>query len=380
MTQHNTLPVKDSRLQVQGIASVVGPMTVGMTDITVGKTGIDYKKIATEERNTDMETDHLEVNVVGRIGFGSGSIDASHITKEKYRGALEIVASPVGRTNLSEINFRRKQRGQSEIRGIMNLPSNCMDGRKNGITLAGTEVLIGRPKLPGGETLYATDVFSIMGLFDGTSLSMLERFERVVKAAPGAASMHLRCGMAGKGSEPVLRKLRDNLDDATELATHLTNGGVQYSNFDKDFLRRGIEATIRKIEAEESDFHEAAMIEVIRSTDRTHGDEAILELQIDTGHPNHSHEEGGLVVFMGRPDEIMVKKPIVENNSVPDLFYYNMGYSDGVFAHHLGTLNQERLTQARKVGLLLPIAAVGALGKDQWMGSVGNFQDMLAAA
>jgi len=328
--------------------------------------GVDYAGVHDEERNKEMS---MPVQVVERMEYGTGAIDGAECSREQFEAALTFLANE-GLTSIGTINAERKKLGKEPIYSIFDIPGNCMDGRGNRLTLAGEKVEIARPKVVGGPTLYLTNILSIVDVLDG---QMIDRFGRVAEMFPRAAAMHEACGMAAKGSEPVLVAYHDRFDEIDASVADLTHGHLRATPTQKEAILRGIRTTIERVQKEQDSYNESAMIGRVR---QINGDQAVLRYVVDENEPNHSHKEVGIVNLFSSDDLIMVKDAVAQNSGIPDLFYHNAGYGKKLVKMSIGVANKDTLALGQLAGMHLPLAANATLGKNQWLGSVGNYEEM----
>lgn len=312
----------------------------------------------------------FETRIIGRMEFGSGAIDGADCSEQSFGETLKFIAED-GLTSIDQINNELRAKGQEPVRNMFEIPSNCMDGRANWLTLAGEKVAIARPKVVGGAPLFLTNVFSVAGLL--ADPKMIDRFSRMASMYPRAAAMHEACGMAGKGSTPVLAKYLASFDEIQEATADLTQGRMRASQEQKDRIRQGIEETIEVASAQLETYNEANMIDVVREIS---GDNAVLRYKVDESHPTHSHEEKGLAYLFSTEDLIMMKDAVNANTDLPDVFYHNATYAKRLVKGGVGLLHSEDLAIAQIVGMQLPMAANSTLGANQWLGSIGDYTAM----
>jgi hypothetical protein len=317
-----------------------------------------------------VSTNIEDIKIITRMEFGKGAIDGASCSKERFEQTLEFI-SKQGLTSIDEINKRLVEDGKKPIHNIFELPGNCMDGRRNYLTLAGETVSIARPKVVGAPVLFLNNVLSIAGVMQQDR--MIDRFGTIARLLPGAAAMHKSCGMAGRGSIPVLMTYLEKFDEIQEASQDLTQGILVATASQKADIKRGIEQTIETASKQLDTYNEDEMIKVVRAVS---GDDAVLQYEVDHDHPQHSHEETGMVYLFSSDDLIMVKDAVVDNPDVSDVFYHNAGYGKKLVKATIGLLNQEKLQTAQIVGMQLPLAANATLGKNQWLGSIGSYEDM----
>ena len=191
------------------------------------RTVIRYEEIAMTEEDSGLI---LPVNTYGQISYGEGSIDGSACSVEQFRTGLTFIRDRALVT-LDEINKVRHERGLHAVSSILDIPGNCMDGRKNKETLAGNEVEIARPKVMGGPVLFMTYIQGLLGRSSGQTL--IGTFQSVAEKNKYSASMHEACG-AARGFSAVMQKMCSSFDDINEIMFRITDGKMSFTAEEKE--------------------------------------------------------------------------------------------------------------------------------------------------
>lgn len=337
--------------------------------LDIGVPGVDFNE---GDLSMPGERSHepLEVKIVGRISYGEGLIDGAECDEGFFRRGLEFLRDK-GLTTLDSINAKRRELGKKAVASILDIFGNCMDGRRNKMTLAGGLVEMARPKVMGGPVLFLTYLQTLTGNLKDDNL--LSTFTQNAENNKFGASMHEGCG-AARGFDPVLRKFATSFDEINDMLGRLTSEDMRFSDSEKQFLLANIENGLQIAAAQKDEFTEANMIQAIVTIS---GADAVLQFEVDETHPTHSHDESGIVYLMGAEghDYIMVKDAVYDNSDVPNMFYQNAAYAKRLVKENFGRMHPQ-LILAQKLALALPLAAIGVLGKNQWVGSVGNYEDM----
>ncbi len=332
-------------------------------------------KQTTDEHDILRRMSDLQVRVFGRLPYGDGTIDGGDVTKEQFKGSLEFLAKD-GLVSIRELNTALLRSGAKPINSLLELPGNCMDGRGNKLTKAGREIPYGRPKIMGGPTLFLTLATGIVTPRDETLRPLIDTFSDVASAMPMAAAMHIACGAAGVGGAPVLEKLIANFDDIYATMEEITEGGIYLSDNQKDTIKFGLDRTAIAGRAQftAGDFTEAAMVDTVKARSQYRSD-AVVELQVDHDHPNHSHDEKGITFLMSQYQFVM-RKDLVNNEGFPNMFYSNTTYGFSLVDNWFGRRNAEQLQLARALTFMLPLAANAVLGRNQFVGTLGKYSDL----
>lgn len=307
-----------------------------------------------------------QTSVIGKVDFGEGKINPD-VSEDEFKSTLHFLANS-GVATLDQINQALEYSGQGSIKSILSLFGSCMDGRENDVTLGGKQVVIARPKLVGGPTVFIVNVGSIVGdlRFEGQD-NMLERVKIEAAIDPKTNGAHLNCGMA-TSNRSVLVKYHDQFDAINELGSELSRGVLIVPSNTRDRLRRNTAETIEAMEKQSATYTEEGIVEVIR---RFSGDDAIMKFKVDPNHPTGSHEEAGIVFLFSKQPLIMIKDA-VSKVRVPDVFYQNVGYSIALIERSMKGQEREKIELAKVVGIHLPLAANAVLGKNQWVGVLGS--------
>ena len=331
------------------------------------RTVIRYEEIAMTEEDSGLI---LPVNTYGQISYGEGSIDGSACSVEQFRTGLTFIRDEALVT-LDEINKARHERGLHAVSSILDIPGNCMDGRKNKETLAGNEVEIARPKVMGGPVLFMTYIQGLLGRSSGQTL--IGTFQSVAEKNKYSASMHEACG-AARGFSAVMQKMRSSFDDINEIMFRITDGKMSFTPEEKERIIGNAAGLVEQADKERDTFNEQAMIDVVKAVA---GLDAVMKLEVDPDHENHSHTEEGIVYLWGADghDYIMVKDKVHDNPDTPNVFYQNAAYAKRLVKENIGRLDPD-LMLAQKLAIALPLAAIGVLGKNQHVGTVGKYADL----
>jgi hypothetical protein len=279
------------------------------------------------------------VDYVGRIHFGEGSIDASHVSED---AAMEAARNAVD--TMQPVDY-------------MAVPGNCMDGRTDKHTEAEEEVEA-RPKVIGGPAMFTWTVAEIADLSIVRSAreagaNALERFGIVAKRLNDAGFKiggHFECG-AIRGAAPVQRVHEGNADKLSLFvrgeAKKLLDGG-------QTFGIQGIVNGANRLAAELEGFGEwteEAVLGVIRDIA---GSNALVHLNTDHHHPNHGHEEEKII--RNRVSGTTLTK-------YGHAFMHDVDYAKRLI--EAVAISATERANALLVGETYPLAGVATLGKDQ---------------
>jgi hypothetical protein len=298
--------------------------------------------------------DDVTIRYIGRVEWGKGSIDASHVSKEDFTKHLEIVAQ---NCVIFVPDLRQRFGG-------------CMDGRGNSETKAGTPVEP-RPKVPGGPSMFAWYVASVgnFGIIRRTN-DPLEQFYHVNKRLKEKGfhlGMHEECGMA-RGSKNVTENYIEEQDSITSLITARPRLYIEKNPNIQLEIRSGAESTYRNL-SRVTNFTEENMHMIVQELD---GEESIVKLQVDHDHENHGHEEDGLI-FVDVENGIVGKDMAIEQTGRMT-FLHSQNYARQIVAALAESPDEIKL------GVIIAdqaaLAAVTTLGKRQ---HVGHIVDSLAA-